>query len=155
MNRTSRIKLLEKLAAKSDKLEKFRGKKNRKELQKHLEKIKKEYIETSSSLKDAISQLEKLQQFIDNNKEKEQLTRSEMKKVHTILTNMDFAGSEEVRIGSDEDDVAYVVDGKPYSYCSDTHSLSKYESKRKSKSDVSDSDDFIYDEGTDVNIGGS
>lgn len=153
MNRTSRIKLLEKLAAKSDKIEKFRGKKNRKELQKYLERMKKDYVETSSSLKEAVSQLEKLQEFIDNNKEKEELTRAEMKKVHTILTNMDFAGSEEVRIGSDEDDVAYVVDGKTYTYCPETHSLSKYE--RKSKSDVSDSDDFVLDEGTDVNIGGS
>lgn len=156
MNRTSRIKLLQKLAAKSEKIEKFRGKKNRKELQKYLEKTKKTYIETSSSLKDAIAQLEKLQTFIDENKEKEELTRAEMKKIHGILTNMDFAGSEEVKIGSDEDDVAYVVDGKTYSYCPDTHSLNKYE--RKQKSYVADSDDDnvdLSDEGTDLNIGGS
>lgn len=165
MNKIARRRFLEKLAAKSDKVEKLRGKKNRKDVEKQLAKIKKQYTLVSTDLKNARQQLEKLQEFVSSHEEKENLTRSEMKRLHQIISNMDFSGAEEVRMGADEDDVAYIIDGKSKSYNSDTHEVSDYKRNKKDEEDVNDSsdvlnideekvpEDIIPDEGLDVTIG--
>jgi len=152
MNKIVRRRFLEKLAAKTEKPEKLKGKNNRKSVEKFLDKLKKQYSSLSGALKDAKTQLEKLQTFIDEHKENESLTRAEMKKAHDILRNMDFSGADEVNIGSDEDDVAYIKDGKRYSYNSDTNDLCRYEKKTKKEiEDVNDASELS--EGFDVNIG--
>jgi len=152
MNKLVRRRFLEKLAAKTEKTEKLKGKNNRKSVEKFLDKLKKQYSSLSTSLKDAQSQLDKLQTFIEEHKEGEALTRAEMKKAHEILRNMDFSGADEVNIGTDEDDVAYIKDGKRYSYNADTNDLCRYEKKTK-KEEVEDVNDLS--EGFDVNIGSS
>jgi len=151
MNKLVRRRFLEKLAAKTEKTEKLKGRNNRKAVEKFLEKLKKQYSSVSTALKDATSQLEKLQSFIEEHKENESLTRSEMKKAHDILRNMDFSGADEVNIGSDEDDVAYIKDGKRYSYNADSNDLRRYEKKTKKEEDSEDVNDLS--EGFDVNIG--
>jgi seryl-tRNA synthetase len=159
MNRIARRRFLEKLAAKSDKVEKLRGKKNRKDVEKQLAKLKKQYTIVFTDLKNAKQQVEKLNSFVSEHEEKEGLTRSEMKRLHDILKNMDFSGAEEVRMGSDEDDVAYIIDGKAKNYNADTHEVSDYK-RKKEQDDVNDvlniEEEEIpkeLDEGLDINIG--
>lgn len=155
MNTDARRNFLERIAAKSDK---FRGKKNRKELDKYLTKMKKEYSSVSVELKNAIKQLDKLQKFVEENKEKELFIRNEMRKIHDILRNMDFSGAQEVRVGNDDDDIAYIIDGKACSYNVDDHTTTKYERKKKKKEDEDEKEDVLniddeeLPEGIDVNI---
>jgi seryl-tRNA synthetase len=151
MNKQVRRRFLQKLAAKTEKTEKVKGKHNSKTLAKILEKLKKQYSGHSSALKDAQSQVDKLKTIIEEHSEGEALTRAEMKKVHSILTNLDFSGADEVIIGNDEDDVSYVRDGKRYTYKTDTNELCKYEKKVKKEEETDDVNDLS--EGIDVNLG--
>lgn len=153
MDKRIRRRILEKLAAKNEKVEKIKGRHNSKSLGKILDKLKKQYSSYSSALREAEANLEKMKSFIDEHKESETLTRAEMKKIHEILRNIDFSGAEEVNIGSDEDDVAYIKDGKKYCYNPDTNDLCKYEKKMKKDeaADVNDAPELS--EGIDVNVG--
>lgn len=152
MDKIERRKRLERIA----KSNAFRGKKSRKELEKYLLKLKKDYAKTSSDLKDYVAQLEKLNNLVELNSAKEKELRAEMRGVHEIIRNMDFTNSSDVKI-NDIEDVAYMIDGKTYSYDADNNELSKYEKKKKVKEDEQcaiDLDNEDIPEGLDINIGG-
>lgn len=162
MNRIARRRLLERLAAKSKGGDKLKGRKSRKEIDKYLQKMKKHYGDISGALSKSTKELEALQKFVDEHKEKETLTVNEMKKIHDIIRNMDLAGADEVRIGKDEDDVAYIIDGKACTYDSDTNDIRPYKTKKKEKEEEEDTNDaldieaeLIPQEGFDINPGGT
>ena len=131
-----------------------------KELEKHLAKMKKDYGITSSTLSSALEQMEKFKKIVEDSESLKSEIVSEMKKLHNILKNMDFAGALDVKIGNDEDDVAYAVDGKYYSYNENDNALTKYERSKKEEPptdflnlddvDIDDTDFTTMHEGIDV-----
>jgi hypothetical protein len=151
MSTEARRNILNKIAGRLSIGDKLRGKKSRKEIEKYLSKLKQEYFTASSSLRSSISQLSAIEKNIEEMKAKELTLKSEMKKAQSLLNNMDFAGSSEVKI--ETNDVAYLIDGKYYSYDPETNEVSKFV-KNKKKEDEQSVDDEELSEGVDVNIDG-
>jgi hypothetical protein len=152
MSTEARRNILNKLAGKLSIIEKLRGKKSRKEIEKYLSKLKQEYFTASSSLRSSVSQLSAIEKNIEEMREKEGALKIEMKKAQNLLNNMDFAGSSEVKIETN-DDVAYLIENKYYSYDPETNELSKFV-KNKKKEDEQSVDDQELSEGIDINIDG-
>lgn len=165
MKRESRIKLLKRIAAKQSNLEPVKGKKSKKEVQKSYVAAKKLYDGVAAELRKAKEQLGQLQSFVDENEAREAGARKEMKRCSDILQNMDFACADTVRIGRDDEDVAYSCDGKWCRYNADGHTLEPYKKKVKEEAqDVQDAidkeiDTFVetipedHGEGVDLTIG--
>jgi hypothetical protein len=77
---------------------------------------------------------------------------------------MDLAGADEVRIGKDEDDIAYIIDGKACTYDSDTNDIRPYKKNKNKNEEVEDANDALdidkedipgLEEGFDINTGGT
>lgn len=155
MKRSSRISIFKKLAA--SKQNDLKGKHSRTALSKYLDKAKSIYSKSKSEISSLEKQLDELQKKLESAKDDFDKNKKLVAKCHEILKNMDFSGADEVRIGNDDNDVSYVVDGKRMCYDSDSHELTPY---KKYKMDVNDSFDKDGDdsdgkeleEGVEINV---
>lgn len=142
MNRNSRIKLLTKIAKKQS-FEGLSGQHSRKNVEKHLAKMKQLWSTISSELAGHKQDAADLASLIEEKAGHEKFTRDEMKKCHDILSCMDFASADDVRIKGDE--VTYGKKGKVYSRDPESGDFKPYvkpkKEKKEDKADVNDAND--------------
>jgi len=145
MNRESRIKLLKRIAAKKKTMEPLKGKKSKKEVQKAYMDAKKLYDGVAAELRKAKGQLGELQSFVDENEARECGARKEMQRCSDLLRNMDFSNADAVRVGKEDEDVAYSCDGKWCHYNAEYNKLEPYKKKEKAEEvqDVQDAEDEL------------
>ena len=130
MNRNSRIKLLTKIAKKQS-FEGLSGQHSRKNVEKYLAKMKQLWSTISSELSKHKQDATDLASLIEEKSNHEKFTRDEMKKCHDILSCMDFASADDVRIKGDE--VTYGKKGKLYTKDPETGEFKPYVRTKKEK----------------------
>lgn len=117
MNRTDRVAQLLSLAKKENKVSKrFSGKKNRKDIQKYLEKVQMTYRGVSDKLHLTLRQSEALAKIIEQLQTAVESAQEDMEKCYDMLKVMDLTGVKEVVISEDSNDIFYVKDGKKHTY---------------------------------------
>jgi len=104
-----RKRIIISLAAKRP--EKLNGKHSRKNIEKHLGKVKKTYSDLKTRLQDAEKNLSGLNGLVDEYREGVDSAREAILSCYEIMKKMDMLGAEEVKV-KDNQDVAYVCDGK-------------------------------------------
>lgn len=138
MNRTVRIRILEKLAKQPE--SELTGRQSRKEIEKRLKYLKGIYDAAASELRNTRKSIESLQAKLESLQEREKSSKRDMNLCHDILRKMDFSNATDVRIGKDND-LAFAIDGKWCTYNDDTGEVAPY--KRKSKQDSNEADDIL------------
>jgi len=120
-NKANRKEIFLKLAKKDTNLS---GKLNRKSIEKTLSKATELYNKSKALLDDAKDEKAKLDKIIEEETGKLKSYRKDIMNCHDYLKNMDFSGAKELKV--DNDDVAYVFDGKPFHYDFETGEKKPY-----------------------------
>lgn len=120
-NKATRKEIFLKLAKKDKGLS---GKLNRKTIEKNLSKATELYNKSKDVLDSAKEEKAKLEKIIEEESSKLKGHRKDIMDCHDYLKNMDFSGAKELKV--DNNDVAYVFDGKPYHYDFETGEKKPY-----------------------------
>jgi hypothetical protein len=125
-----------------------KGKLNRKSIYKHLEKSNKRFAELSMKLREAKRQAEALNAQIKSYENGIKDSKDDISMCHDVLRNMDFANASDVLINNNED-IAYVVDGRKMYFDTKDHSLISY-SKWKKQNRKDDEPEYIESDDADI-----
>ncbi len=120
-NKATRKELFLKLAKKDKSLS---GKLNRKTIEKTLSKATEGYNSIKKVLDEANSEKLQLEKVIEEKTQELKEHRKNIMNCHDYLKNMDFSGAKELKV--DNDDVAYVYDGKLFHYDFETGEKKPY-----------------------------
>lgn len=91
-----------------------KNKVSRKKIIKSLEKSKSDYAKAKSEADKLGREIERLQKSFDKFQAECSLHKKEMIKYHKIVQKMDLSGATDTVFYKDQDDIAYVIDGKEY-----------------------------------------
>ena len=114
MDHIDRYSALVKMAKKELDIPTLRGKVSKKDIEKHLAKVKKIYEESKTQYKDAKKKAEELATIVQSSGDAFRNSRIEMEKIYKVIQNLDISTATEVKFDKSGKDVFYMKGGKLY-----------------------------------------